>query len=80
MTADGDHLYPVWQFAGGAPVDGLAPLLALFPEDDVDGWTLAGWIRTPDPDLGESPLDALLRGEVERAHAVGRTAARTLAA
>lgn len=80
VTADGDHLYPVWQFAEDRVVDGLPQLLAMFPEADVDGWTLAGWLRTDDPDLGEPPFDALRRGEVDRVHAAGRSAARSLAA
>jgi hypothetical protein len=80
ITADGEHLYPIWQFEGDHVVPGLAELLALFPEADVDGWTLAAWLRTPDPDLGEPPLETLARGELERARAVARTAARALAA
>lgn len=80
ITADGLHLYPLWQFEGNRVVTGLPEVLALFPEDAVDGWTLAGWLRTPDPDLGESPVDALRRGEVARVRPVARTAARALAA
>ncbi len=80
ITADGEHLYPLWQFDGGGIVPGLAEVLAMFPERAVDGWTLAGWLRTPDPDLDEAPLDALSRGEVARVRAVARTAARALAA
>lgn len=52
----------------------------MFPEDDVDGWTLAAWLRTLDPELGRAPVDALLRGEITLVHAVGRSAARSLAA
>lgn len=80
VTVDGEHLYPLWQFDGDRLVTGLAELLALFPEQAVDGWTLAAWLRTPDPDLGEAPLDVLARGELDRVSAVARTAARTLAA
>lgn len=80
ITSDGEHLYPLWQFDGDHLVAGLADVLALFPEHAVDGWTLAAWLRTPDPDLGEPPCDALLRGEVDPVRAVARTAARSLAA
>lgn len=80
ITADGEHLYPLWQFVGDQLVDGLAEVFSLFPEKDVDGWTLAAWLRTPDPDLGEPPLDAVVRGECERVQAVARSAARSLAA
>lgn len=80
VTSDGIHLYPHWQFDGDRLVDGLAGLISLFPEAAVDGWTLAAWLRTPDPDLGEAPLSALARGQVEQVHAAARTAARVLAA
>lgn len=80
ITVDGEHLYPLWQFDRGGLVAGLAEILAMFPERAVDGWTLAGWLRTPDPELSEAPLDALERGELDRVRAVARAAARALAA
>jgi hypothetical protein len=80
VTAEGDHLYPVWQFTGNQVVEGLPQVLALFPEGVVDGWTLAAWLRTPDPELGEPPFDALARGERDRVHTVARAAAHSLAA
>lgn len=80
ITVDGEHLYPLWQFDDDQLAAGLAEVLALFPEQAVDGWTLAAWLRTPDPDLGEAPLNALARGERSRVRAVARTAARALAA
>lgn len=80
ITADGEHLYPLWQFDRGGLVPGLAEILALFPEQAVDGWTVAGWFRTPDPDLGEAPLEALARGEIDRVRVVAQSAARALAA
>ncbi|MBI2709962.1 MAG: hypothetical protein HYX34_09740 [Actinobacteria bacterium] len=80
ITADGAHLYPLWQLDGARLVPGLADVLSLFPERAVDGWTLAAWLRTPDPDLGEAPFDAVRRGEHQRVRDVARTAARTLAA
>lgn len=52
----------------------------MFPERAVDGWTFAGWLRTADPDLDETPLDALARGEADRVRVAARTAARVLAA
>ena len=80
ITADGIHLYPVWQFDHQRVVEGFGEVIALFPEDRVDGWTLAGWLRTRDPELGEPPLDALVRGEHERVLAVAHSGAAGLAA
>lgn len=80
ITSDGEHLYPLWQFDNGRVVTGLAEILALFPERAVDGWTVAGWLRTRDPDLGKPPFDALLHGEFDQLREVARTAARSLAA
>ena len=79
VTTDGVHLYPAWQFEDGGIVPGLGDVLSLFAEDAVDGWTLAGWLRTRDPVLGEAPLAALRRGDVARALAAARTAAAALA-
>jgi hypothetical protein len=78
VSADGVHLYPVWQFSGKSVLNGLPPVLALFPEAAVDGWTVAGWLRTEDVELGESPYDVLVRGDVARVLSVARTAARAL--
>lgn len=80
ITSDGEHLYPLWQFDGGHLVGGLDEVLSLFPESSVDGWTLAAWLRTPDPELGEPPFDALVRGDLARVREVARAAARSLAA
>lgn len=80
ITVEGDYLYPLWQFDGSQVVPGLAEVLGRFPERAVDGWTLAAWLRTADPDLGEAPLDTLVRGGLDRVRVVAGTAARTLAA
>jgi hypothetical protein len=79
VTSDGVHLYPLWQFDGRSVLAGLADVIALFPEAAVDGWTLAGWLRTTDPDLGASPYDVLVHGEAERVLGVARGAALDLA-
>ena len=58
---------PSWQLDEEAPsgvVPGVAPLAARFPGGGV---TLSQWVVRPHPDLeGETPRDALRRGEVER--------------
>lgn len=78
ITADGEHLYPAWQFDRHGVVDGLGGIIALFPERQVDGWTLAGWLRTPDPDLDATPFDALTAGRREQVEAVARAVAQVL--
>lgn len=81
ITVEGEHLYPLWQFDGLPRLKpGLVDVLVLFPEPVVDGWTLAVWLRTPDPELGEVPFDLIERGELDRVRAVARSAARSLAA
>jgi hypothetical protein len=79
ITADGQHLYPLWQFDGKTELAGLPDVLALFPEDAVDGWTVGGWLRTTDPELGGSPYDALARHDVAKVMAAARSAAAALA-
>jgi hypothetical protein len=79
VTADAVHLYPTWQFADGGLLPGLDDVLSLFAEDAIDGWTLAGWLRTRDQELGEAPLEALRRGDVAGVLAVARSAAAALA-
>lgn len=78
VTSDGVHLFPVWQFTRSGVLAGLPEILSLFAE--VDGWTVAGWLRSVDPELGETPVDALARGEVERVLRAAGTASRHLAA
>lgn len=78
FTADGVALFPVWQFEDGWVVPGLPEVLALFPEKAVDGWTLAGWLRSIDVELGGVPLDLLRQGRGELVRAVARSAAAAL--
>ena len=80
FTSDGAALFPTWQFDDGSVVPGLAEILSLFPERAVDGWTLAGWLRTEDPELRAVPLDALAQGDHETVRALARAAATSLAA
>jgi hypothetical protein len=80
FTSDGVALFPVWQFDGGRVTDGLAEVLALFPEDAVDGWTLAGWLCTEDPELEAVPMELIRAGEGEVVRLVARRAAAALAA
>ena len=76
-TADDTQLFPLWQFTESGVLPGLAEVLGLFPEE-TDGWLVAGWLRTPDPDLEEPPVDALRRGDIEPVLTVAHKAATTL--
>lgn len=75
VTADGVHLYPLFQFDGREIRRGLGDVLAQFRDVDIDPWTIAAWLRSPEALLdGATPLDCL----AERTEDV-ITAARDLA-
>jgi hypothetical protein len=78
VTSDGVDVYPARQFCGEGVLPGLSELLALFPHGEVDDWTIAAWLCTPDLDLGDVPWDSLVRGDFERLLPIARTAARCL--
>ena len=59
-TGSGRVVYPIFQFAGSAVVDGLDEVLAALPEPLVSRWTLASWLVSEQSDLGgESPMALL---------------------
>lgn len=78
ISADGVSLFPCFQFDGNHMVPGLPEVLTLFAEDKVDGWTVAGWLRTPDVELGGSPYEVLQRGEDDQVRMAAQMAARSL--
>jgi hypothetical protein len=80
VTADGQVLYPAWQFDGDHVVAGLPEVLSLFSEEAVDGWTLAGWLRTVEPELDAVPLALLREGQADVVLVAARRAAAALAA
>jgi hypothetical protein len=81
FTSDGVALFPAWQFDGPQLIPGLGEVLSVFPEAAVDGWTLAGWLRTPDADLdGGVPVELLVAGEAQRVLTAARSASAALAA
>jgi hypothetical protein len=58
-TSDGHVVYPVFQFSGTRVLPGLSKILQAVG-DSVDGWTLASWLRAPQPGLdGKSVLESL---------------------
>lgn len=62
-TGSGRVVYPLFQFADGRPVDGLADVLEMVPERLASRWTLASWLVTPQAELhGERPVDMLADG------------------
>lgn len=64
VTADGEAVYPVWQFSRRGQVHvkpGLVPLVRTLR--GFDGWTVAVLLHTPAPELDDlSPLDWLAEG------------------
>lgn len=65
-TGSGRLVYPAFQFRGRDVVDGLAQVLGRIGADETEAWTVASWLTTTDPALGNrSPIEALRAGEVE---------------
>lgn len=64
-TADGDWVYPDFQFDDHQTVlEGLPGIWKLLRATGVDEWTLASWLTSPMRSLGDrSPIDWLRRGE-----------------
>jgi hypothetical protein len=68
---NGEYAYPVWQFNGRRSLEGLEQVLAELK--DCDPWMQAAFMLNDNSRLGwESPLDVLIRGEIERAIAAAR--------
>lgn len=75
-TAEGTLVFPTSQFdEGGAPLVGLAEVVATLAVGTNDPWQVALWLTTPSEQLrGRAPVDALRRGQNE---AVRRVACQT---
>lgn len=53
-TADGQKVYPAWQFTpDGRVIPGLAAVLKVLVPAAADPWTVAIWLTTPDEDYQE---------------------------
>lgn len=81
-TSSGRLLYPAFQFKSGRPVQGLPEVLAALQASGMSPWTLASWLVTKQPELGEKcPIDHLRRaGADELLLSATRRTARRLAA
>jgi hypothetical protein len=80
-TADGELVYPVFQFDRGDVLPGLADVVACFAGAPVDDWTLAGWLTARHDELDDESVPSWLRagGDVATAITVARTAAGRMA-
>lgn len=59
------YLYPAWQFAQGGTLPGLEQTLDAF--QDIGPWAQLAWFISPNTRLeGQSPLDALRAGAIDR--------------
>jgi len=55
--------YPIFQFAGKRPIDGLADIIRMLGPLVATDWTTASWLTSSSEDLGgETPIDALRDG------------------
>lgn len=64
QSAEGDRLYPAWQFSDDArTIAGLPEVLAALATGRQDGWTAALWLLAPsEPLAGQSAIDWLRTG------------------
>lgn len=80
-TGSGRVVYPVFQFAGPSPLPGLDALQQIVPEALASRWTLASWLVSPRQAWGgQSPVQLLREGDVERVLAAARDWSGALAA
>lgn len=81
QLAGGGLVYPAWQFPD-AVLPTLPRVLAAAgydPDRPTTGWTIAAWLTTVDPGLGElSPIELLERDDDDRVIAVAREVAVSL--
>jgi hypothetical protein len=52
--------YPLFQFAGGHQIAGLADIVRALRPATATEWTIASWLTSPNADLGgDTPIEAL---------------------
>lgn len=61
---DNKYYYPVWQFAYGAPMTDIRTVLQIFKSYDY--WRVMRYFLAPRIELGDSPLNLLEAGEVNK--------------
>ena len=55
--------YPVLQFKGRRPIDGLGDIVRLLAPVVSTDWTIASWLTSPNADLGgDTPIEVLRNG------------------
>lgn len=83
-TADGHLVWPAWQFRDRAALPGLDRVLGAVDHGVVDSWTLASWLRAPQPAAGGRSVADLLSGgepsDIECAVGIARAASSRWAA
>lgn len=63
-TADGHLVWPAWQFRHASAIAGLSEVLAAVAPGGADPWTLASWLRAPQPTVeGRSVADLISSGD-----------------
>jgi hypothetical protein len=78
---DGQLGYPVFQFDGRRLLPGIRDIVQLLAPVVASPWTIASWLTSEQPSLGERrPLDRLRAGDTEAVLAEARRMARTMVA
>jgi len=76
---NGHVVYPVVQFDGDAPLQGIDEVVATLDPTVADHWTIASWLTGPNPDLGgRTPAQALRDGDRDRVLVLARRFANAL--
>lgn len=61
----GQIVYPTWQLDDGRLLPGIAEVVEVLGPVVATTWTIAGWLRSPQPDLGDAiPYELLVDGDV----------------
>ena len=78
-TGSGRLVYPAFQFDRRSMVTGLAKVLAVVAPDDTEGWYVASWLTTPDPNIDNlTPVEALKAGRSAEVEAAASDVAASL--
>lgn len=71
--------YPVFQFRGQVPLEGLGEIVTILTPAVATHWTIASWLTSPQPQLAaRRPLDELRRDNIDGVATAARAAAAAM--